>query len=64
MRRCALLRMNAPAACVAARRAGIGRKRPIADILIGAFAVRHDGLITRNPDNFRPWFPQMKIIGP
>lgn len=51
-------------AYVAARRAGHGRKRPIADIMIGAFAARHDGLITRNPDDFRPWFPKMKIIGP
>ncbi len=51
-------------AYVAARRAGHGRKRPIADIMIGAFAARHDGLITRNPDDFRPWFLRMKIIGP
>lgn len=52
------------AAYVAARRAGHGRKRPIADILIGAFAVRHDGLITRNADDFRSWFPRLKIISP
>ena len=51
-------------AYVAARRAGHGRKRPVADIMIGAFAARQDGLITRNPDDFRPWFPRLKIIGP
>lgn len=39
-------------------------KRPVADLLIGAFASRFDGLITRNPDDFRPWFPQLPLLNP
>ena len=39
-------------------------KRPIADILIGAFASRFDGLITRNGRDFLPWFPQLRILDP
>ncbi|TVP76726.1 MAG: type II toxin-antitoxin system VapC family toxin [Puniceicoccaceae bacterium] len=39
-------------------------KRPIADIMIGAFAVRFDGLITRNPKDFRPWFPGIHLVIP
>lgn len=46
------------------KRAGESAKRPVADILIGAFAVRHQGLITRNPDDFRPLFPRMTILAP
>jgi predicted nucleic acid-binding protein len=45
------------------RKSGAGRvgKRPVADLMIGAFASRFDGLLTRNPDHFRPWFPKLKI---
>jgi len=39
-------------------------KRPIADLMIGAFSVRFDGLITRNPKDFKPWFPDLKLIVP
>jgi predicted nucleic acid-binding protein len=39
-------------------------KRPVADIMIGAFACRFDGLITRNGKDFQPWFPGLKIIHP
>lgn len=39
-------------------------RRPIADILIGAFAARHEGLVTRNPDHFRPFFPQLVLAEP
>lgn len=39
-------------------------KRPIADIMIGGFAGQFDGLITRNPSDFSPWFPQLTIINP
>lgn len=46
------------------RRLGKAEKRPIADILIGAFACRFDGLITRNPANFRPYFPELTVIDP
>ncbi|HYG64661.1 MAG TPA: type II toxin-antitoxin system VapC family toxin [Thermoanaerobaculia bacterium] len=36
-------------------------KRPLADILIGAFATRHDGLITRNPADFAAVFPDLAL---
>jgi predicted nucleic acid-binding protein len=39
-------------------------KRPIADILIGAFASRFNGIITRNDKDFRPVFPDLAIIAP
>lgn len=40
-----------------------GRK-PIADIQIGAFAMRFDGLITRNGDDFKTLFPGLEIKEP
>ena len=46
------------------RRAGMARKRPMADILIGAFASRFQGLITRNPDDFRNAFPSLPLRVP
>jgi hypothetical protein len=46
------------------RREGVGPRRPIADILIGAFAQRFQGLVTRNRDHFRPAFPQLEIRDP
>ena len=52
------------AAYVKAKRAGQTLKRPIADIQIGGFARRFQGLITRNPGDFRPWFPGLVIIEP
>lgn len=39
-------------------------KRPIADIMIGAFACRFDGLITRNGSHFHPWFPELALVDP
>ena len=39
-------------------------KRPIADILIGGFACRFQGLVTRNPQHFQPFFPQLAIRRP
>ncbi len=51
-------------AYVNAKRAGRIDKRPLADLLIGAFAHRVGGLITRNPDDFRPWFPGLAICQP
>jgi predicted nucleic acid-binding protein len=35
--------------------------RPIADILIGAFALRFRGLLTRNVRDFRRLFPNLRI---
>ena len=46
------------------KRAGMLPKRPLADILIGAFAIRHQGLITRNPDDYKPVFPGLTLRGP
>jgi len=52
------------AAYVAARRGTGAGKRPVADILIGAFALRFDGLVTRNAEDFRRWFPKLKFRVP
>lgn len=49
---------------VLAKRSGTVPKRPIADILIGAFASRFDGLLSRNPTDFRPTFPSLAIETP
>jgi predicted nucleic acid-binding protein len=49
---------------VKARRAHKVAKRPVADLLIGAFAVNRAGLITRNPDDFKRWFPTLAIREP
>ena len=39
-------------------------RRPLADALIGAFAFRFDGLLTRNPADFRSVFPNLTIVEP
>jgi predicted nucleic acid-binding protein len=39
-------------------------KRPLADILIGAFALRHQGLITRNSEDFEAVFPELPLQVP
>lgn len=49
---------------VTARRAAKIPKRPLADILIGAFALRFDGILTRNEGDFKPTFPGLPIITP
>lgn len=49
---------------VAARRTAKVSKRPLADILIGAFASRFDGILTRNESDFRSVFPSLAIVGP
>jgi len=50
---------------VTARRSGeLLARRPIADIQIGAFAERFQGLITRNQDDFSQVFPNMTIRVP
>ena len=49
---------------VAARRTTGVPKRPLADILIGAFAARFDGLLTRNEADFRGLFPALPIVVP
>ena len=49
---------------VADRRTGSTPKRPIADILIGAFASRFDGLLTRNEPDFQRHFLRLPIVTP
>ena len=39
-------------------------KRPVADILIGAFAMRVGGLLTRNAQHFRSAFPELRVESP
>ena len=46
------------------RRARQAVKRPVADVLIGAFASRFQGLLTRNACDFTKIFPQLPIAGP
>lgn len=46
------------------KRAGLVPRRPLADILIGAFASRHQGLVTRNPNDFKPSFPDLDLRAP
>jgi predicted nucleic acid-binding protein len=43
------------------RRSGLVPKRPLADVLIGAFATRYQGLITRNRSDFAKIFPELPI---
>jgi predicted nucleic acid-binding protein len=40
------------------------RRRPVADVLIGAFATRFEGLVTRNPGDFHRLCPGLKVIQP
>lgn len=49
---------------VAGKRAGILSKRPMADILIGAFASRFEGILTRNIADFSAVFPSLRIEKP
>ncbi len=46
------------------RRRGEGSRRPIADLLIGAFSLRFQGLVTRNPADFRTAFPGLTLHDP
>jgi len=52
------------AAYVRLRRLGRSGKRPLADLLIGGFACRFRGIITRNGGHFRPYFPRLPIVEP
>jgi len=49
---------------VMSKRSGKIPKRPVADVLIGAFALRFDGLLTRNEPDFRTVFPTLRIAAP
>lgn len=48
----------------ARRRASQAVKRPVADVLIAAFASRFQGIITRNASDFRGIAPALKVIVP
>jgi hypothetical protein len=52
------------AAYVSAKRQGPVRKQPLADVQIGGFAMRFQGIITGNPRDFRQWYPHLKIVVP
>jgi hypothetical protein len=49
---------------VSMKRQAQGKKRPIADILIGAFAASRTGLLTRNRADFDAVFPRLRIKEP
>jgi len=46
------------------RRSGAGLKRPVADVLIGSFALRFEGLLTRNAKDFQKLFPNLRVVEP
>jgi predicted nucleic acid-binding protein len=46
------------------KRRGAVPRRPLADILIGAYAAGRQGLVTRNPDDFGPVFPDLPLAVP
>ena len=46
------------------KRKGEVRKRPIADIMIGAYAMQKGGIITRNEADFRSLYPNLTIFNP
>ncbi len=39
-------------------------RRPLADLLIGAFALRFDGLLTRNAADFEDLIPRLRLASP
>jgi predicted nucleic acid-binding protein len=49
---------------ILARRSSAVPRRPIADVLIGAFATRQQGLLTRNAKDFARLFPDLKVLEP
>ena len=44
------------------KRQRVIQKHPIADILIGAFALRFQGLLTRNGSEFRKLVPALTVV--
>ena len=49
---------------ISERRARRVARRPVADVLIGAMAMRHKGLITRNGADFLALYPKLRIVDP
>jgi predicted nucleic acid-binding protein len=58
------LAFEAWSAHIRKRRFALPNKRPIADVLIGAFAARFNGLLTRNARDFQKLFPSLRIETP
>jgi predicted nucleic acid-binding protein len=46
------------------KRSGRAPRKPIADLLIGAFSIRFEGLLTRNAGDFAALFPDLTVIQP
>jgi predicted nucleic acid-binding protein len=46
------------------KRSGVEKKRPIADVMIGAYAMRKGGLITRNEADFKTLYSDLTIFNP
>ena len=46
------------------KRAGAVVRRPIADVLIGAYAMQNGGLITRNEADLHSLYPNLTIFNP
>ena len=46
------------------KKLGMSGRRPVADILIGGFAMRFQGLLTRNAGDFKPFFPRLRLRHP
>jgi len=49
---------------VSQKRQGSVARRPVADLLIGGFASRFRRLITRNPADFKRFYPALTLISP
>ena len=49
---------------VSQKRQGLVPRRPVADLMIGAFAGRAQGLITRNPADFKSLYPGLNLLNP
>ncbi len=56
--------MKAWHAHIAQKKKGEAMRRPVADVLIGAFALRAGGLITRNRKHFAALYPSLKMLEP
>ncbi len=46
------------------KRSGMEERRPIADVMIGAYALSRGGLITRNEVDFKSLYPNLTIFNP
>jgi len=46
------------------KREGQENRRPVADVLIGAFSTRFEGILTRNGDDFHRLFPKLRVLAP